>query len=183
MPKTASLSLLALLASLSLAACGGSSYSAGSSTKSSSAATSAQPVAATGSGAVVKTAANATLGATVLTDSAGMTLYRLSGERAGSFICTSAACLQAWHPVKAPTSGAIGAGVSSLGAVKRPDGSMQVTYQGMPLYTFAQDRPGRANGQGFKDVGTWNAVTVAGAAKTTTAAESPSTQSSGGYHY
>jgi predicted lipoprotein with Yx(FWY)xxD motif len=183
-PKTASLSLLTLLASLSLAACGGSSYSAGSSTKSSSpAATSAQPVAATGSGAVVKTAANATLGATVLTDSAGMTLYRLSGERAGSFICTSAACLQAWHPVKARTSGAIGAGVSSLGAVKRPDGSMQVTYQGMPLYTFAQDRPGQANGQGFKDVGTWNAVTVAGAAKTTGAGESSSPPSSGGYHY
>ena len=187
MPKTASLSLLALLASLSLAACGGSSYSAGSSNKSSAAAaTGTQPVAASGaSGAVVKTAANATLGATVLTDSAGLTLYRLSGERAGSFICTSAACLQAWHPVKAPKSGAIGAGVSSLGAVKRPDGSMQVTYQGMPLYTFAQDRPGQANGEGFKDVGTWNAVTVAGAAKTTTpgAAESSSTQSSGGYRY
>jgi predicted lipoprotein with Yx(FWY)xxD motif len=40
---------------------------------------------------VVKTASNATLGATVLVDAQGMTLYSLSGERSGKFICTSAA--------------------------------------------------------------------------------------------
>ena len=53
-------------------------------------------------------------------------------------------------------------GVGSLGTVKRPDGTEQVTYKGMPLYTFAQDqKPGDAGGQGIKDVGTWTAVTVA----------------------
>jgi len=47
------------------------------------------------------------------------------------------------------------------GFVKRPDGTMQVAYKGMPLYTFAQDKaPGEANGQGIKDVGTWTAIVV-----------------------
>jgi hypothetical protein len=48
----------------------------------------------------------------------------------------------------------------------------------MPLYTFAQDQhPGDAKGQGFKDVGTWSAVTVSGAAAPATGGESPHTTS------
>ncbi len=39
--------------------------------------------------------------------------------------------------------------------------TVQVTYKGMPLYSFAEDtQPGDAKGQGIKDVGTWSAVTV-----------------------
>jgi predicted lipoprotein with Yx(FWY)xxD motif len=182
--------LPALAASLTLAACGGSSYSAGSSSKSNAAATSASTSsgvsASSSTSAVVKTAANSTLGATVLTSAAGMTLYRLSGEQAGKFICAAAACTQIWHPLAASATSAP-SGVSSLGAVKRPDGSKQVAYKGMPLYTFAQDRqPGDAKGQGLKDVGTWNAVTVAASAspaKPAAAPESPPAESSGGYRY
>jgi predicted lipoprotein with Yx(FWY)xxD motif len=116
-----------------------------------------------------------------------MTLYRLSGERAGSFICASAACLQVWHPLVAPAAHAP-AGASGLATVKRPDGSEQVSYKGMPLYTFAQDaHPGDAKGEGLKDVGTWNAVTVAipagSAAPATTATAPPAESSGGGYHY
>jgi predicted lipoprotein with Yx(FWY)xxD motif len=140
----------------------------------------------------VKTASNSTLGATVLTDASGMTLYRLSGEQAGKFICTNAGCLQVWHPVKASGTSVPSGSVSSLGTVKRPDGSEQVTYKGMPLYTFASDQqPGDAKGQGLKDVGTWNAVTVAsaGAAKPAPApaaesgAQPAPEKSSGGYAY
>ena len=69
-----------------------------------------------------------------------MTLYSLSGEQAGHFICTSAACLEVWHPLKAP-AGTPSAPVASLGTVKRPDGTEQLTYKGMPLYTFSADRP------------------------------------------
>jgi predicted lipoprotein with Yx(FWY)xxD motif len=185
----------ALAASLTLAACGGSSPSAGSSSKSNAAATSASTTAASSSsstGAVVKTASNSTLGATVLTDASGMTLYRLSGEKAGKFICTSAACLQVWHPVAASSTSPPSGGVASLGTVKRPDGSEQVTDKGMPLYTFAQDQqPGDAKGQGLKDVGTWNAVTTGTATQAVTtpaaapesASESPPAKSSGGYAY
>jgi predicted lipoprotein with Yx(FWY)xxD motif len=99
----------------------------------------------------------------VLTNAQGMTLYSLSAERRGKFICASASCTQLWHPLSAGS--AAPSGVASLGTITRPDGSQQVTYKAMPLYTFAQDQhPGDAKGQGFKDVGTWSAVTVSGAA-------------------
>jgi len=189
MRRTAICLLPALAASLALAACGGSSYSAGSASRSSAPATSPAPSAAAGSSSsgAVKTAANSTLGATVLTDAGGMTLYRLSGEQGGKFICTSSACLRVWHPFAASASSTTSGGVGSLGTVKRPDGSEQVTYKGMPLYSFAEDQPGDAKGQGLKDVGTWNAVTV-GAATTTAAtpapaSQSPPAESSGGYRY
>jgi predicted lipoprotein with Yx(FWY)xxD motif len=194
MRRTAMCLLPALTASLALAACGGRSYSAGSSTKSSAPATSTSQSAAASSsssaGAVVKTAANSTLGATVLTDAGGMTLYRLSGEQAGKFICTNAGCLQVWHPVKASATSEPSGSVASLGTVKRPDGSQQVTYKGMPLYTFASDQqPGDVKGQGLKDVGTWNAVTVGASTSTATpsapaaTSESPPAESGGAYHY
>jgi predicted lipoprotein with Yx(FWY)xxD motif len=66
--------------------------------------------------------------------------------------------------------------------VKRPDGSQQLTYKGMPLYTFAQDTAaGQANGQGIKDVGTWNAVTTGAAnASSQPASSAPAAPSSGG---
>ncbi|MHB8233631.1 MAG: COG4315 family predicted lipoprotein [Solirubrobacteraceae bacterium] len=183
MRRSALLSFPVLTAALTLAACGGSSYSAGSATPS----TASRTTAASSSAAQVKPAANSTLGATILTNAAGMTLYRLSGERAGHFICT-AGCLQIWHPLTASAS-ATGAGaVPSLGVVKRPEGSTQLAYKGMPLYTFAQDtHPGDAKGQGLKDVGTWNAVTVTGASGASPAAsttpESSTPASSGGYRY
>jgi len=92
-----------------------------------------------------------------------MTLYHLSGEQKGKFICASPACVQVWRPLSA-AAGAPSGSVGSLGTVKRPDGTEQVTYKGMPLYTFAQDQqPGDTKGQGIKDVGTWTAVTIASA--------------------
>jgi predicted lipoprotein with Yx(FWY)xxD motif len=94
-----------------------------------------------------------------------MTLYSLSAEQGGKFICTSSSCTQIWHPLSAAGTPS---GVASLGTVMRPDGTQQVTYKGMPLYTFAQDQqPGQVKGQGFKDVGTWSAVTVSSAGATT----------------
>jgi predicted lipoprotein with Yx(FWY)xxD motif len=152
----------AVAVSLTLAACGGSGYGTGSSSSAGSSSSSSQPTAA-----VLRTASNATLGATVLTDAQGMTLYSLSGEQGGKFICTNSACTQIWHPLSA--SAGTPSGVSSLGTVARPDSTQQVTYKGMPLYTFAQDqKAGDAKGQGFKDVGTWSAVTVAASSASST---------------
>ncbi len=149
----------ALAASVLLAACGSSSSkSAGSTSETQPAASQAST---STSSALVRTASNSKLGGTVLVDSQGMTLYHLSGEQNGKFICTSAACLQVWHPLTAPAGATPSGSVSSLSTVKRSDGSVQVTYKGAPLYTFAQDKEaGEANGQGIKDVGTWSTVTV-----------------------
>ncbi len=161
--------LPALAASVLLAACGSSSSS-------SSVASPARPAAATppsGSSALVKTAVNAKLGSTVLVDAQGLTLYHLSAEHGGRFICTTAACVSIWHPLATTSSAAPAGAVGSLGTVKRPNGVLQVTYHGQPLYSFAQDVvPGQANGQGVKDVGTWTAVTT-GPSTTPTAAPAP----------
>jgi predicted lipoprotein with Yx(FWY)xxD motif len=136
---------------------------------------------------IVGTARNATLGSTVLVNHQGRTLYTLSAERNGHFICTatekipgsSQMCLQLWKPLL--VKGAVkAAGIGSLGTVMRPDGGgRQLTYKGRPLYTFADDHAaGDAAGNGFKDVGTWQAATVGAAAAST-----PATTSSGGGGY
>src|SRR5262249_11303659 len=101
----------------------------------------------------------------------------------GKFICTNSACLQVWHPLTV-TAASTPTGSVALATVKRPDGSVQVTYKGEPLYTFAQDTAaGQANGQGIKDVGTWSAVTTSSArsspATATTTNESSKAEGSG----
>jgi predicted lipoprotein with Yx(FWY)xxD motif len=174
------LSVPALAASLLLAACGSSSSS-----NTTSSAASTQPAAQTSSSsssaAVVKSASNS-LG-TILVNSQDMTLYHLSGEQNGKFICTSSACLGVWHPLIAPSSGAP-SGVGSLGTVKRPEGTMQVTYKGTPLYTFTGDKQaGETKGQGIKDVGTWSAVTTSSASAAPSTTTSSESSSGGGYAY
>jgi predicted lipoprotein with Yx(FWY)xxD motif len=172
------LSIPALAASLLLAACGSSSSS---STTSSAASTQpATQTSSSSSSAVAVKTASSSLG-TILVDSQGMTLYHLSGEQGGKFICTSTACLGVWHPLIAPSSGAPSGEVGSLGTVKRPEGTMQVTYNGTPLYTFAQDKQaGETNGQGIKDVGTWSVITTSSSsAPSGTGSSSESEKSSG----
>jgi predicted lipoprotein with Yx(FWY)xxD motif len=162
-----------------LTACGSSSSSSSSPSASAS-----QPSSSAGT-AVVKTANVSSLAASVLVDAQGLTLYHLSGEQNGKWICTSATCVKVWHPLAAPTGGAPSGSVGSLGTVKRPGGTMQVTFRGMPLYTFVSDtKPGEAKGQGIKDVGVWTAVTTSGAATSKpAAAPTTSTSSGGGYKY
>src|SRR4029078_6834832 len=110
--------------------------------------------------AVVKTKSVA--GRTILVNRRGMTLYHLSVERRGHFICTSKLSLTEWHPLVV-ARGVTPTGVKSLGVVKRPDGRRQVAYKGGPLYTFEEDKKaGDTNGNGFRDVGTWHLIAVAG---------------------
>jgi len=174
------LSVPTIAASLLIAACGSSS--SGNTTNS---AASTQPAAQTSSGSssavLVKSASNA-LG-TILVNSQGMTLYHLGGEQNGKFICTSSACVGVWHPLIAPSSGGAPSGeVGSLGTVKRPDGTVQVTYKGTPLYTFTGDQQsGETKGQGIKDVGTWSVITTSSnSTPPSTSSSSESEKSSGG---
>jgi predicted lipoprotein with Yx(FWY)xxD motif len=100
---------------------------------------------------------NATLGKTILTTTKGRTLYSLSVEKNGKFICT-ASCLSVWHPLMVPAD-VRPTGPVKLGTVERPEGGTQVTYGGRPLYRFGGDsKAGQANGEGIKDVGTWHAA-------------------------
>jgi predicted lipoprotein with Yx(FWY)xxD motif len=112
---------------------------------------------------VAKQAQNATLSRTVLTTTKGRTLYSLSAETKGRFICT-ASCLSSWHPLVV-TAGTKPLGPVKLGTIERPDGRTQVTFKGRPLYSFAGDsKSGEVNGEGIKDVGTWHAAATAKAA-------------------
>jgi predicted lipoprotein with Yx(FWY)xxD motif len=96
---------------------------------------------------------------TVLTNTKGLTLYTLSGETHGKFICTTAECLKAWPPLLV-TPSTTPKGPVKLGTIKNPEGKTQVTFKGMPVYTFEGDsKKGEANGEGLKDVGVWHAVT------------------------
>lgn len=115
---------------------------------------------AAGTKTVAKKAGAPSVDKYVLTDVKGLTLYTLSGERNGKFIC-KAACLKAWPPLTVandtkPT------GPVKLGTVKRPEGKMQVTYKGLPLYTFSGDsKKGEVNGEGIKTgSGTWHMVSL-----------------------
>jgi len=176
MRKLITVAFPALAVSVLVAACGSSSSS--STTKPPASSTTA--TAAT----VVKTASNAKLGGTVLVDARGMTLYRLSGEGAAKFICTGGSCTRIWHPLRVSSGAAPSGTVGSLGTVKRPDGTRQVTFRAMPLYTFAQDRkPGDANGQGIKDVGTWSAVSPAGTTGGGASTTAPAQTTQGGTGY
>jgi len=105
---------------------------------------------------VVKVAASSG-GGSVLANLKGRTLYSLSVEKHGKFICTGG-CLSIWHPLVV-SKGVRPTGPVPLGTVKRPDGKTQVTYQGRPLYRFDGDtKAGQTGGEGIKDVGTWHAA-------------------------
>jgi predicted lipoprotein with Yx(FWY)xxD motif len=172
-------SIAAVAAALAIAAAGCGSSSSASTTTAGAGGGDATPI--------VSTRHNSTIGATVLVNAAGRTLYTLSAEEGGRFICTKTStipgstttCTSVWHPLIA--SGPVtGSGVASLGTVMRPDGGgRQVTYRGLPLYTFADDKAaGDASGNGFHDVGVWRAATVGASAGGSTGGST-----GGGYGY
>jgi predicted lipoprotein with Yx(FWY)xxD motif len=101
-------------------------------------------------------------GATVLTDAEGYTLYWFGPDSATKSAC-GASCARQWPPVTGPA--VAGTGVTgTIGAIARPDGSRQVTYDGHPLYTTAKDTgPGQTRGNGvWSGGGEWHEVTVPG---------------------
>jgi predicted lipoprotein with Yx(FWY)xxD motif len=119
----------------------------------------AVPVALAGGSKTVAGEASApSLHKTVLTNTKGLTLYTLSGEENGKFICTGS-CTRTWPPLLV-AAGTTPKGPVALGTIKRPEGKTQVTFKGAPVYTFSGDsKKGEANGEGIKDVGVWHAVT------------------------
>jgi predicted lipoprotein with Yx(FWY)xxD motif len=101
------------------------------------------------SGSVVIVIGGSQVGA-ILTDGDGNTLYIFEPDAQGESVCYDQ-CEAAWPPLV--EEAAAGDGVSLLGTTERTDGSVQVTYNGWPLYYFANDAaPGDTNGQGINDV-------------------------------
>lgn len=118
----------------------------------------------------VVTVSNAT-GHSVLVDAEGKALYLSDEEKNGKVLCTSGACNAIWTPLTVTTKGGLTAPpplAKKLGTVSRPDGSMQVTLNGQPLYTFSFDHSaGEVNGDGTQDSFdgtnfTWHVATPSG---------------------
>lgn len=102
-----------------------------------------------------------------ITDSNRQALYLLEGEAAGETDCY-AACAQVWRPFIAPQGSPADAdpGVQAnlIVTIRRQNGSMQVTYNGHPLYYYVRDLgPGQTAGQDVTDAwGEWYLVTPEG---------------------
>ena len=101
---------------------------------------------------------------TVLTDDEGYTLYWFGPDSATKSACQGS-CARSWLPVTGPATW--GPGVTgSIGAIVRPGGALQATYDGHPLYTTTADTgPGQTKGNGvWSHGGEWHEVTVPGRA-------------------
>jgi len=96
----------------------------------------------------------------------GRTLYLFGRDKNDRSAC-SASCAQFWPPLLSrgkPTAGP-GVKASLLGTSKRSNGSLQVTYNKHPLYTYAGDKQaGQTNGEGISAFGArWYALSAKGA--------------------
>lgn len=146
----------------------------------------------------VSTASTPKLG-TIIVTSSGMALYDFQKDTSTKSACYGS-CAKVWPPLI--TSGAPkaagGADPTKLGTIKRTDGTSQVTYNGLPLYTYAADmNPGEANGNEIRSFGgAWHALKPSGSAATahnatggasteanTAPSKSGSSSGGGGYGY
>jgi predicted lipoprotein with Yx(FWY)xxD motif len=127
-------------------------------------------------------------GTDVLASSAGKTLYSAAVEKDGTILCVDA-CTSFWDPMLASSADAkkaAGQLDANLGVVRRPDGERQLTFDGLPLYTFAEE-DGKLDGDGFVDdfQGThfeWVAARTSGGSRSS-GSNGPSDNSGGGYGY
>ena len=123
----------------------------------------------------------------MLVDTDGAALYAADQEADGMVACVDS-CTTIWDPLTVsggdrPTADSCLA--RKLGAVKRPDGTKQVTFDGRLLYRVVEDpSPATVTGNGFADTFegqpfTWHVVTPTGVS--TSSANSSS--SSDGYGF
>lgn len=98
-----------------------------------------------------------------LTDANGKSLYIRTTDSANTTTCTGG-CATAWPPLALQAGQTVQAGTGltgTLASFMRPDGSTQVTLNGMPLYFYSGDTSaGQTNGQGLQ--GIWFLAAPAG---------------------
>jgi predicted lipoprotein with Yx(FWY)xxD motif len=154
-----------VIAALAIAGCGGSDNSSssggaygGSGGGETTKAASSEP---TSGGTVAVVSATTTKLGKVIVDAKGFTLYDFHKDKGGKPTCYGA-CENAWPPLATggkPQAGE-GAMASKLGTTERKDGTLQATYAGWPLYTYAGDsKPGETNGNDVSAFGAqWYAL-------------------------
>ncbi len=81
-----------------------------------------------------------------LANPSGYAVYTYNSDKPGISNCTGS-CLALW-PAYQDTGKTTGL-PANISTIKRKDnGEIQYTYKGMPLYTFASDKPGQVTGNG-----------------------------------
>jgi predicted lipoprotein with Yx(FWY)xxD motif len=117
-------------------------------------------------------------------NSQGLTVYLFKADQGTKSACTGA-CAAAWPPLLVTGKPTIGGNVNAslLSTTTGPEGKTQVTYNGHPLYLFAQDKKaGETNGQGVSAFGAaWFALNSAG--NQASGSSSSSTGGGGGLGY
>jgi predicted lipoprotein with Yx(FWY)xxD motif len=129
------------------------------------------------SSATITVAHNKTWG-TILETGSGRAVYAFSKDTKTHSACTGT-CAKAWPPVLVSSSSKpVGKGVSHLGTIKRSGGQVQVTYEGIPLYTFIGDtHAGQVTGNTTDNFGKWWSVNPTHPATAPAAASSSSSSS------
>jgi predicted lipoprotein with Yx(FWY)xxD motif len=155
-----------VLAAIVLVGCSGSGATAAPTTAptqapASQAPASEAPASATAGGATVEARSVGSIGTVLVAGSNGMTVYTFTKDvkDSGTSACTGA-CLTKWPALTVPTGASPTAGDGVTGKLatitRADDGTLQVTYNGLPLYFFAGDSAaGDANGV-YRN---WEAVT------------------------
>lgn len=90
----------------------------------------------------------------VIADGKGEAFYLFGKEKSAKSKCFGT-CAQAWPPVLTRGKPQAGSGVKAklLGTTKRPNGKLQVTYAGHPLYYYVDDSPGTILCQNVSEFG------------------------------
>jgi predicted lipoprotein with Yx(FWY)xxD motif len=133
------------------------------------------------------TTTTSALGA-VLAGPNGMTLYTLSSDPDSASVCTGQ-CLTFWPPLLVAPGGTVagpsGSSLTLSTFTRADDGTVQVTADGRPLYSFAKDTAaGQSNGEGIKGAGgVWHVAASAAtsAAATNAPGSTPAAAAGGGY--
>jgi len=115
----------------------------------------------------------------IVVDGKGMTAYVFDDDAAGSgkSACTGE-CAQDWHAITADTTTPEVDGITGeVGTITDADGGMQLTIEGMPIYTYEGDsKIGQFKGQGVDDM--WHVLSPSGKKITKEPASDPG---GGGY--
>ena len=146
---------------LLLTACGGSSSASGTSGSTSTSTSTAQPGGQPSSialapGSQVLIVQRSAIG-WVLALSNGQVVYTNGKDTKGGTPTCTGSCASVWPPVTGnPVASSATTGLGTLGTVSAGNGAKQITYNGMPLYTYKGAKPLSTIGNGIG--GMWHVI-------------------------
>jgi predicted lipoprotein with Yx(FWY)xxD motif len=147
---------------LLLTACGGSSSTSSTSGSTSTSTSTAQPggqpssVALAPPGSQVLIVQRSAIG-WVLALANGQVVYTNAKDTKGGTPTCTGSCASVWRPVTGnPVASSATTGLGTLGTVSDGNGAKQITYNGMPLYTYKGAKPLSTSANGIG--GVWHVI-------------------------